>query len=108
MRYGSYVAALRWARALLHLYGTLGSPLGAILGWAVMPSKLSVARALCVAGYWALSAFNVGLADHRAFWGAQDSWPWLNVEQRRRASREMREGLRLCNQHRWLYHSELK
>ena len=51
MRYGTYVADPRWARALLHLSGTLGSPLGAILGWVVMPSNLKVARTFCIAGF---------------------------------------------------------
>ena len=48
MNYGSYLAAPRWARVLLHLSGTFGSPLGALLGWAVMPSQLVSAAHFCM------------------------------------------------------------
>ncbi len=61
MKYGSYIVAPRWARALVHFSGTLGSPLGAILAWAVMPPNLSLARTLCLAGFWVLSGVNAGL-----------------------------------------------
>jgi hypothetical protein len=41
MKYGSYVAAPRWARTLLHLAGTLGYAFGALLGWIAMPFHLT-------------------------------------------------------------------
>lgn len=95
MSYGSYVAATRCARALFHLSGTLGSPLGAILGWAVMPSNLSVARALCLAGFWALSAFNAGLLIAGLLGVRRILGLGITLSSGGAAARELREGLRL-------------
>jgi hypothetical protein len=61
MKYGSYVAVPRWRRVAFHLFGMVGSPLGALAGWALMPSSLGLARAFSIAGFWALSALNAGL-----------------------------------------------
>ena len=61
MKYGSYLAAPRWARALLHLAGTLGSPVGAMLGWMATPPQLTVARHFCIVAFWAVTALNLGL-----------------------------------------------
>ena len=43
MRFGDYIAAPRWARIVLHLSGTIGSPLGAWLAMVCMPSDLRIA-----------------------------------------------------------------
>ena len=93
MKYGSYLAAPRWARVLVHLSGTLGSPLGALLGWAVIPSNLSVARTFCIAGFWALSAVNAGfliagLLGVRRIFGAG-----MTLSSGGAAGRELREGV---------------
>jgi hypothetical protein len=95
MKYGSYVAAPRWLRVLHHLSGTLGSPLGALLGWAVMPSKLGFAHAFCVWSFWALVALNVvlltlGLCGVRRVFGYG-----MTLSSGGAAARELREGVRL-------------
>lgn len=47
MRFGSYIAAPRLARILLHLFGTIGSPLGAWLPTRFLPPGLRVATTFC-------------------------------------------------------------
>jgi hypothetical protein len=59
MRFGDYLAAPRWARILLHLSGTIGSPLGAWLVMVCLPSDLRVAIDVCWAIFWIVVMVNV-------------------------------------------------
>jgi hypothetical protein len=59
MRFGDYLAAPRWARILLHLSGTIGSPLGAWLAMVCLPSDLRIAIDVCLAIFWIVVAVNV-------------------------------------------------
>ncbi len=59
MRFGDYLAAPRWARIVLHLSGTIGSPLGAWLVLVCLPSDLRVAIDVCWAIFWIVVAVNV-------------------------------------------------
>jgi hypothetical protein len=58
MRFGDYLAAPRWARILLHLSGTLGSPLGVWLVQICLPSDLRIAAYVCWVVFWILVAVN--------------------------------------------------
>src|SRR5947209_3637448 len=58
MRFGDYIAAPRWARIVLHLSGTLGSPLGAWLVKVCLPSDLNLAIGVCEGIFWIVVAVN--------------------------------------------------
>jgi hypothetical protein len=95
MRYGSYLAAPRWARVLLHVAGTLGSPLGALLGWAVMPPQFVAARYFCLGAFSAFTLVNLvlliaGLAGVRKVCGFG-----MTLSSGGGTAREIREGIRL-------------
>jgi len=59
MRFGDYLAAPRWARIVLHLSGTIGSPLGAWLVLVCLPTDLRIAIDVCWAIFWIVVAVNV-------------------------------------------------
>jgi len=59
MRFGDYLAAPRWARIVLHLSGTIGSPLGAWLAMVCLPTDLRIAIDVCWAIFWIVVAMNV-------------------------------------------------
>jgi hypothetical protein len=59
MRFGDYIAAPRWARILLHLSGTIGSPLGVWLVMVCLPGDLRIAIDVCWAIFWIVIAVNV-------------------------------------------------
>jgi hypothetical protein len=59
MRFGDYIAAPRWARILLHLSGTIGSPLGAWLAMVCLPTDLRIAIDVCWTIFWIVIAVNV-------------------------------------------------
>jgi hypothetical protein len=59
MRFGDYIAAPRWARILLHLSGTIGSPLGAWLVLVCLPADLKIAIVVCWVIFWIVVAVNV-------------------------------------------------
>ncbi|HXN86303.1 MAG TPA: hypothetical protein VN867_09530 [Candidatus Binataceae bacterium] len=59
MRYGDFIAAPRWARILLHLSGTVGSPLGAWLATICLPNDLTIAIDVCWVLFWIVVAVNV-------------------------------------------------
>jgi len=58
MRYGSYLAAPRWNRVVLHLAGTAGSPIGVILAAEIVATSLPWTAALMRAVFWILVAVN--------------------------------------------------
>lgn len=59
MKFGSYVAAPRWKRIVLHASGMLGSPLGAILVAWIAGHTLQIARFVCIAVFWITLAINL-------------------------------------------------
>jgi hypothetical protein len=59
MRYGTYLAASRWRRVLLHLSGTVGSPLALWTVGSLATPTLPTAAFVCVAGFWLLVAMQV-------------------------------------------------
>ncbi len=59
MRFGDYLAAPRWARILLHLAGTVGSPLGVWLVMVCLPGDLRIAIDVCLVIFWIVIAVNV-------------------------------------------------
>jgi len=59
MRFGDYLAAPRWARIVLHLSGTVGSPLGTWLVLVCLPTDLRIAIDVCWAIFWIVVAVNV-------------------------------------------------
>jgi hypothetical protein len=58
MRYGTYLAAPRWARILLHLSGTVGSPLAAWLVAKLARPRLVPAAHICMVLFSAVVALN--------------------------------------------------
>lgn len=58
MRYGTYLAAPRWARIVVHLSGTVGSPLAAWLVGTLTRPELRLAGRVCVVAFWATLALN--------------------------------------------------
>ncbi len=58
MRYGTYLAAPRWRRVVLHLAGNVGSPLAAWLVSRMMDPQLPLASGLCLAVFWLTLASN--------------------------------------------------
>ncbi len=74
MDFGSYLAAPRAARIMLHLSGTIGSPLAVWIVWLLLPPGMMLAKILCWYGMWVLIAINVvtlvvGLAGIRRVGG---------------------------------------
>jgi hypothetical protein len=59
MRFGDYLAAPRWARIVLHLSGTIGSPLGAWLVLICLPSDLRIAIDVGWAIFWIVVVVNL-------------------------------------------------
>ena len=55
---GDYLAAPRWARILLHLSGTIGSPLGAWLVLICLPRDLRIAIDVCWVIFWMVVVVN--------------------------------------------------
>ena len=58
MRYGTYLAAPRWRRIVVHLSGTVGSPLAAWLVSRLTQRQLPLASRICVAAFWATLGLN--------------------------------------------------
>ena len=59
MRFGDYLGAPRWARIVLHLSGTIGSPLGVWLVMKCLRTDLRIAIGVCLALFWIVIAMNV-------------------------------------------------
>ncbi len=59
MRYGTYLARPRLLRIVVHLSGTVGSPLAAWLASWMLSDTMPPASALCYAAFWILIAINV-------------------------------------------------
>src|SRR5262249_38713708 len=59
MCFGEYLAQPRYARLLLHLSGTVGSPLGAWLPTLFVDPSLRIAVYVCWGLFWSVVAINV-------------------------------------------------
>ncbi|HYL58095.1 MAG TPA: hypothetical protein VEU51_04440 [Candidatus Acidoferrales bacterium] len=59
MQFGTYVAASRWKRIVLHISGMIGSPLAAALVAMTARGRLPVAAAVSWAVFWLVAAVNV-------------------------------------------------
>jgi hypothetical protein len=59
MTFGSYLAAARWKRIVLHMSGMVGSPLGAIIVAQVAAGRLRFASIVSAAAFWIVVAINV-------------------------------------------------
>jgi hypothetical protein len=60
MCFGQYLAQPRYARLLLHLSGTIGSPIGAWLPTLFVDPSLRIAIYVCWVLFWTVVAINVG------------------------------------------------
>jgi hypothetical protein len=58
IRFGGYVAAPRGARVVLHLFGTIGSPLGAWAAAAIIRASMPVTARIVMAVFWLVVAVN--------------------------------------------------
>ena len=58
MRFGDYLAAPRWARIVLHLSGTIGSPLGSWLATVCLNKNLWIAIDVSWVAFWLVVAVN--------------------------------------------------
>jgi hypothetical protein len=59
MSYGTYLARPRLLRIIVHLAGTIGSPLAAYLTYWMLSYSLPLAAKLCYAAFWLLVVINV-------------------------------------------------
>ncbi len=59
MSFGSYLAAPRWKRVVLHLSGTVGSPLAAIIAARITGAELPIATVVSQGVFWLIVAINV-------------------------------------------------
>jgi len=59
MQFGAYVACPRWARVVLHLFGTIGSPLGAWAASRIIRGVLPGTAEVVMAAFWIVVAINV-------------------------------------------------
>lgn len=95
MRYGDYLAAPRWARILLHLSGTIGSPLGVWIAIVCLPTDLRIAIDICWAAFWIVVAINV-FSFLAALFGLKELGPFrASYSSGGSAALELREALEL-------------
>jgi hypothetical protein len=59
MRFGQYLAQARYVRLLLHLSGTIGSPIGAWLPTVFVDPSLRIAIYVCWGLFWTVVVINV-------------------------------------------------
>ena len=59
MQFGAYVASPRWARVVLHLFGTIGSPLGAWAASRIIRGVLPGTAEVVMAVFWIVVAINL-------------------------------------------------
>lgn len=72
MRFGSYVARPRWQRVVLHLSGTIGSPIGAWAAARIISARMPGTARIVMAVFWLVVAINIaafvaGLSGIRRF-----------------------------------------
>jgi hypothetical protein len=59
MQFGTYAACPRWARVVLHLLGTIGSPIGAWAASRIIRGVLPGTAEVVMAVFWIVVAINV-------------------------------------------------
>jgi hypothetical protein len=93
MRYGTYLTRPRLLRVIVHLSGTIGSPVAAYLSYLLLYRALPGAAEFCLAAFWVLVFINVfnliaGLAAVRRLGPLL-----LSMTSAGAAAQEIREGL---------------
>ncbi len=93
MRYGSYLTRPRPFRVIVHLAGTIGSPLAAYVAYLLLARALPGAAAFCLAALWILVIINV-VNFIAALIGVHRLGPLpLSLSSAGSAAQEIREGL---------------
>jgi hypothetical protein len=93
MRYGTYLAKPRLFRVIVHLAGTIGSPLAAYGAYLMLSRTLPAAAAFCLGAFWVLVAINL-VNFGAAIAGAHRIGPMpLSLSSAGSAALEIREGL---------------
>jgi hypothetical protein len=95
MRFGDYLAAPRWGRIVLHLSGTVGSPLGVWLVIVCLPTDLRIAIDVCWAMFWIVVVINV-ISFFVALFGIRKIGPFkASFSSGGSAALELREALEI-------------
>jgi len=93
MSYGSYLARPRLLRIIVHLSGTVGSPLAAWLTYRMLSNGQPGAAAFCYGAFWVLVIINV-VNFLGPLFGMQRIGPMpLSMTSAGSAAMEIREGL---------------
>lgn len=93
MKYGTYLSRPRLLRIIVHLSGTVGSPVAAYLAYFMFSHALPTAAMLCLAAFWILIAINV-INFVAAIAGTHRLGPLaLSLSSAGAAAYEIREGL---------------
>ncbi|HEY2105138.1 MAG TPA: hypothetical protein VGH29_05110 [Candidatus Binataceae bacterium] len=93
MSYGTYLARPRLARIIVHLSGTVGSPLAAYLTYWILSRTMPEAAALCFGALWVLVAINL-VNFFAPLLGIERIGPMpLSMSSAGAAALEIREGL---------------
>lgn len=58
MQFGAYVARPRWERVVLHLFGTIGSPLGVWAAASIIRAQMPGTARVVMAVFWVVVAIN--------------------------------------------------
>ena len=95
MRYGTYLTRPRFFRVIVHLAGTIGSPLAAYLAYLLLAQSLPGAATFCLVAFWIVVVINV-VNFIAALLGAHRLGPLpLSLSSAGSAAQEIREGLGL-------------
>jgi len=95
MRFGDYLAAPRWGRIVLHLSGTIGSPLGVWLVVVCLPTDLRIAIDVCWAMFWVVVVINI-VSFFAALFGMRSIGPFkASYSSGGSAALELREALEI-------------
>jgi hypothetical protein len=95
MRYGTYLTRPRFFRVIVHLAGTIGSPLAAYLAYLMLAQSLPGAATFCLVAFWIVVVINV-VNFIAALLGAHRLGPLpLSLSSAGSAAQEIREGLGL-------------
>ena len=93
MKYGTYLSRPRLLRNILHLSGTIGSPLAAYLSYFLLSHTLAIAGDFCLGAFWLLVVVNV-VSFVAAIAGMHRLGPLpLSLSSGGSAAYEIREGL---------------
>jgi hypothetical protein len=93
MRYGTYLTRPRLFRVIVHLAGTIGSPLAAYVAYLLLARSLPGAAMFCLVAFWIVVIINV-VNFIAALLGAHRLGPLpLSLSSAGSAAQEIREGL---------------